>query len=192
MLPKFFMLKSQREKLEAVAKKLSRNSGKTMEQWMELVRKKGPGEKSEQVDWLKINHALSAEQAKVVVKMMHEGLADYDEDDLMKHFPKSKEYLKPIYDKVISSMKKRGQFTVAVNKTYLSLVNSHQFAILKSSKEGLIIAVQGTAVRTAKSKNFDRVKNSGSKKITHKILLNDVTEVNEDLLKVLTVALKKN
>src|SRR5882762_3196344 len=101
MLPKNFMPKTPKEMYAAIVKNLPKNSGKNLEQWMELVKKKGPEDRKEQVDWLKIKHNLGNGQAKTIVKMMHEGLADYDEEDLMKHhFNKDKDYQKPIYEKI--------------------------------------------------------------------------------------------
>src|SRR6185503_21189102 len=111
------MPKSPKEMYQAIAKNLPKNTGKTLDQWIDLVNKKGPKEREEQIDWLKIKHNLGNGQAKTIVKMMHEGLADYDEDELMhKHFNNGKDYQKPIFEKIISAVKKFGKQNIAVNK----------------------------------------------------------------------------
>ena len=180
------MPKSPKEMYEAIAKNLPKHTGKTLDQWMELVKRKGPKERKDQVDWLRIKYNLGGGQAKTIVKMMHEGLADYDEEELMKkHFNNGKDYQKPIFEKLISSVKKFGGQNIAVNKTYLSLVKNQQFALVKTTKEGLVIGVPGTAVRSARSKDFMPSKNLGSEKITHKIVLNDVSDVTDSVMKVL-------
>jgi hypothetical protein len=179
-------MKSPKEMHEGIVNHLPKNTGKTLDQWMELVKKKGPEDRKEQVEWLKVKCNLDNVQAKTIVKMMHEGLADYDEDDLMKqHFNNDKVYQKPIFEKMIAFIKKFGKLSISVNKTYLSLRNNQQFALVKTSKDGLIIGVPGAAVKSAKSKEFIPAKNLGSDKITHKIVMNDVTDVNDDVVKVL-------
>lgn len=187
------MPKTQNEIYLAIAKKLPKNTGKTLEQWIDLVKKKCPEEREEQIDWLKIKHNLTNGQAKTIVKMMHEGLADYDEDDLMKHhFNRDKDYQKPIYEKIIGTIKKWGRHTVAVNKTYISLIKNEQFALVKTTKENLVIAVPGQAVRAAKNKDFIPAKNLGSSKITHKVVLNDVSDLDEGVMKVLKASYDKS
>src|SRR6185436_2049179 len=193
MLPNFFMPKSPKEMYQAIAKNLPKNTGKTLDQWIDLVNKKGPKEREEQIDWLKIKHNLGNGQAKTIVKMMHEGLADYDEDDLMKHhFNRDKDYQKPIYEKIVGIIKKWGRHTIAVNKTYISLIKNQQFALVKTTKESLVIAVPGQAVRAAKSKDFIPAKNLGSSKITHKVVLNDVSDLNDGVMKVLRASYDKS
>lgn len=192
MLPKNFMPRSPKEMYAAIVKNLPKNTGKTLEQWMDLVKRKGPEERKEQVDWLKIKHNLGNGQAKTIVKMMHEGLADYDEEELMKkHFNNGKDYQKPIFEKLVSAVRKFGKQNIAVNKTYLSLIRNQQFALVKTTKEGLVVGVHGSAVRSAKSKDFVPSKNLGSEKITHKIVLNDVSDVTDSVMKVLRASYDK-
>ena len=131
MLPKVSMPKSPKEMYKAILKNLPRHTGKTLEQWMELVKNKGPEDRKEQVDWLRIKHNLGSGQAKTIVKMMHEGLADYDDEELMvKHFNNGKDYQKAIFEKVVSAVRKFGKQNIAVNKTYLSFIKNQQFAPL--------------------------------------------------------------
>jgi L-ascorbate metabolism protein UlaG (beta-lactamase superfamily) len=146
----------------------------------------------EKIQWLQIKHGLGHGQAGTIVKMMYEGLDDYDEGELMKqHFSNGKEYLKPVYDKIMSNLKKYGTVRVSVNKTYLSLVNSQQFALVKSTKDGLVIGVPGAAVKATHNKEFKPTKNLGSDKITHKITLVDEGDLNEGVMRVLKVSYHK-
>ena len=161
MLPIFSrMPKSPKEMYEAIARNLEKNTGKSLDQWKELVKKKAPKDRKQKVQWLQIKHGLGSGQAGTIVKMMYEGLDDYDEDELMKqHFNNGKEYLKPLYDKIITSLKKQGHVKISVNKTYLSLSNSQQFALIKSTKDGLVIGVPAAAVKAVKNKEFKPTKN---------------------------------
>ena len=191
--PKFFpMPKSPKEMYEAIVKNLEKKTGKSLDEWQELVKKKGPKDRKEKKEWLQIKYGLGGGQAGTIVKMMYEGLDDYDESELMKkHFANGKEYLKPVYDKLLTQLKKLGKVKVSVNKTYLSLANKEQFALLKTTSNGLVVGVPGTAVRQAKSKEFVPAKNLGSDKITHKITLVDETDLTDGLMKVLKTSYQK-
>ena len=186
------MPKSPKEMYEAIVRNLESKTGKSLDQWKELIKKKGPKDRKEKIQWLQIKHGLGHGQAGAIVKMMYEGLDDYDEGELMKqHFSNGKEYLKPIYDKIMANLKKYGTVKVSVNKTYLSLVNSQQFALVKSTKDGLVIGVPASAVKAAKNKEFRPTKNLGSDKITHKITLVDEGDVNDGVMRVLKTSYHK-
>ncbi|MFI5135588.1 MAG: DUF5655 domain-containing protein [Chitinophagales bacterium] len=183
------MPKSPKEMYEAIIKNLEKKTGKSLDQWKELVKKKGPRARKEQVQWLQIKHGLGGGQAGTIVKMMYEGLDDYDEAELMKqHFNNGKEYLKPIYDQVLINLKKLGKLKVAVNKTYLSLSNTEQFALVKTTKDGLVIGIPRAALKGTKNKEFKLAKNLGSDKITHKITLVEESDLNDGVMKVLKKA----
>lgn len=186
------MPKSPKEMYEAIVRNLAKNTGKSLEEWHELLKKKGPKDRKEKVQWLQIKFGLGSGQAGTIVRMMYEGLEDYDEADLMKkHFSNGKEYLKPVYDKLLAQLKRMGKVKVSVNKTYLSLVNSEQFALVKTTNNGMVVGVPGAAVKAAKSKEFVSSKNLGSDKITHKVTLVEEGDVTEGLLRVLKASYQK-
>ncbi len=180
------MPKSPAEMQEAIVRNLQKNTGKTLEQWIEVVKKSGPLDRREKITWLKTKHQLGSGIAATITKMMYEGMSDYDVDTLMQlHFSGSKDYQKPIYDKIAASLKKWGVHKIAVNKTYLSLIHNQQFAIVKTTKDGLAIGVPEVAVKFTKNKEFKPTKNLGSDRITHKLLLNDLSELTDGVMRVL-------
>ncbi|HUM46652.1 MAG TPA: DUF5655 domain-containing protein [Chitinophagales bacterium] len=180
------MPKSPAEMHEAIARNLQKNTGKTLEQWIEVVKKSGPKDRKEKITWLKTKHQLGSGQAGTITKMMYEGMADYDPEYLMQsHFNGDKDYQKPIYDKIAASLKKWGDHKIAVNKTYLSLIHRQQFAIIKTTKDGMVIGVPELAVKAAKNKEFKTTKNLGSDRITHKLLLNDISDLSDGVMRVL-------
>lgn len=177
---------SPAEMHEAIIRNLKKNTGKTLEQWMEVVKKSSILDRKERIIWLKTKHRLGNGQAGTIVKMMNEGLSDYNGDYLMQlHFSGGKDYQKPIYDKIVAALKKWGDHKVAINKTYLSLIHKLQFAILKTTKEGLVIAVPEAAVKATRNKEFQVTKNLGSDRITHRLILNDITELSDSVMRVL-------
>jgi len=186
------MPKTPAEMYAALVRNLQKNTGKTLEQWIETVKKSGPTDRKNQVEWLKTKHALGNGQAKTITKMMYEGMSDYDEESLMEgHFTNGKDYQKPVYDKIMAAVKKWGDHKLAVNKTYLSLIHHHQFAIVKTTKTGLVIGVPKVAVKAAKNKEFISAKNLGGEKITHKIVVQDVSDLSDGVMKVLKASYDK-
>ncbi|MEP7128856.1 MAG: DUF5655 domain-containing protein, partial [Chitinophagales bacterium] len=158
----------------------------TLDQWIELVKKSGPKDRKEKTNWLKTKHLLGSGQASTITKMMYEGMTDYDADYLMQlHFNGDKDYQKLIYDKITDSLKKWGDHKIAINKTYLSLIHRLQFAIIKTTKDGMVIGVPAVAVKAAKNKEFKLTKNLGSDRITHKLLLNDISDLSDGVMRVL-------
>ncbi len=186
------MPKSPAEMHAAIIRNLQRNTGKTLEQWMELVKKSGIKDRKEKTKWLKTKHLLGTGQASTITKMMYEGLSDYDGEYLMQlHFSGDKDYQKPIYDKITAALKKWGDHRIAINKTYLSLTHRLQFAIIKTTKDGLVIGVPAAAVKATKNKEFSITKNLGSERITHKLLLNDTSDLSDSVMQVLRAAYDK-
>lgn len=186
------MSKSPAEMYQAIVRNLEKNTGKTLEQWIEAVKKTGNKGRKEQAEWLKTKHRLGNGQANTIVKMMYEGLSDYDEEELMKvHFNGNKDYQKPVYDKIIAALRKWGTHKIAVNKTYLSLIHHQQFAIVKTTKDGMIIGVPEAGVKAAKNKEFSAAKNFGSERITHKIVLQDVSDLSDGVMRVLKASYDK-
>ena len=186
------MPKSPAEMYEAIARNLYKNTGKTLEQWIETVKKSGPKDRKAQLEWLKTKHVLGNGQAGTITKMMYEGLSDYDVEELMKnHFKNGKEYQKPVYERIMMSVKRWGDHKLAVNKTYLSLIHHFQFAVLKTTKEGLVIGVPAIAIKTTRNKEFIPAKNLASERITHKIVVQDVNDLSDGLMRVLKTSYEK-
>lgn len=186
------MPKSPAEMYEAIARNLPKNTGKNLEEWIEILKRSGRKDRKEQVEWLKTKHKLGNGQARTITKMLYEGMSDYDVEDLMKsHFHGDKNYQKPVYDKIIAFVKKWGAHKIGVNKTYVSLIHNQQFAILKTTKDGLIIGVPEVAVKTAKNKDFICAKNLSTKRITHKLIVQDESDLSDGVMKVLKASYDK-
>jgi hypothetical protein len=180
------MTKTSADLDEATLRNLQKNTGKTVQQWMDLILQSAPKEQKDHLEWLKKKHGLGSGEAMIITKMINYGVADYDPIKLMKsHFNGEKDYQKPIFDKIAAVLKNWGPHKIAVNKTSLSLIHNHQFAILKTTKSGMIIGVPGAAVKSAKNKDFISTKNLGSDRITHKLIVNDVSELLNNVLQVL-------
>jgi predicted transport protein len=67
------MPKSPNEMIEAIVVNLPAKTGKTAEQWVEILRKDGPEGYKAQVDWLKKEHRLGHMQASLIAQFQEQG-----------------------------------------------------------------------------------------------------------------------
>ena len=87
----------------AYRRNLEERSGKSLEEWVALTKKRGPATKKERVDWLKGEHALTTDDAKWVAEACEgdTGAAAYDPDALVDAMFAKKASLLPIYEELL-------------------------------------------------------------------------------------------
>ncbi len=113
---------------------LQKNTGKTLEQWKEIVARKKFEKHGEIMKFLKEEHSLTHGFANLVA-LKYRGTdagSAASEDDLITKQYQGKEHFKPLYDKLMSEIKKFGKdVEVAPKNAYVSLKRKKQFAILQ-------------------------------------------------------------
>jgi len=100
------MAKSPNEMIDAVVKNLPAKTGKTADEWVEVLRKDGPEGHRQQIDWLKKQHGLGHVQASIVTTWLEHGGNPYADteklvDDL---FSGRNAVLRPLYDALAKEM----------------------------------------------------------------------------------------
>jgi len=112
---------------------LYKNTGRTLEEWVKLVREKKFEKHGEILKFLKETHSFTHGFANMVAhkaKGSDAGSVD-DKQLLVDGQYKGKEHFKPVYDRLISEITKFGNdIEIAPKKTYVSLRRKKQFAIL--------------------------------------------------------------
>ena len=89
---------------------LAKNTGKTLDQWIVIVRKQNFAKHGEILKFLKEKHGLTHGFANLIslkARGTDAGSAENKSDLIEKQY-KGKEHFKPIYDKLISGIKKFG------------------------------------------------------------------------------------
>jgi predicted transport protein len=113
---------------------LHKKTGKTLEQWIALVKKENFGKHSEVISFLKDKHGLTYGYANLVahrLKGTDAGSAE-NKDDLIEKQYKGKEHLRPMYDQLLAEIRKFGDdVEVAPKNAYVSLRRKKQFAMLQ-------------------------------------------------------------
>jgi predicted transport protein len=113
---------------------LHKKTGKTLEQWIALVKKENFGKHSEVISFLKDKYGLTYGYANLVahrLKGTDAGSAE-NKDDLIEKQYKGKEHLRPMYDQLLAEIRKFGDVVeVAPKNAYVSLRRKKQFAMLQ-------------------------------------------------------------
>jgi predicted transport protein len=113
---------------------LHKNSGKSLEEWVEIVKQKQFGKHSEIQRFLKEEHGFTYGYANLVA---HKSLATdagsaENPESLIENQFKGKEHFRPIYDKLIDEILRFGpDVEIAPKNAYVSLRRKRQFAILQ-------------------------------------------------------------
>lgn len=112
---------------------LHKNTGKTLEQWIEIVRQENFGKHGEILKFLKEKHNFTHGFANLVALKAKESDAGSatNTDDLITRQYQGKESLKAFYDKLMEAIQTFGKdIEIAPKNTYVSLRRKKQFAIL--------------------------------------------------------------
>ncbi|HEY0899357.1 MAG TPA: DUF4287 domain-containing protein [Sphingobacteriaceae bacterium] len=119
---------------QTMIENLHKNTGKTLEQWMDLVRKESFGKHGEVVKFLKETHGLTHGFANLIAhkaKGSDAGSAE-NQDELIEKQYQGKEHFKPLYQKLMAEILSFGQdVEVAPKNAYVSLRRKKQFATLQ-------------------------------------------------------------
>jgi predicted transport protein len=112
---------------------LNKNTGKTLEKWIEIVNKEKIAKHGEIIKFLKENHGMTHGFANLIAHKSRgsdAGSAE-NQDDLITKQYQGKEHFKPYYEKLMSEVMRFGKDVEAAPKvSYVSLRRKKQFAIL--------------------------------------------------------------
>jgi hypothetical protein len=118
---------------QTMIENLLKNTGKSLEKWIEIVDRENIPKHGEIIKFLKEKHGLTYGFANLIAhksKGSDAGSA-INQDDLITKQYQGKEHFKPIYYKLISEIQSYGQdIEIAPKNNYVSLRRKKQFAIL--------------------------------------------------------------
>lgn len=170
----------------AIIANLPKRTGRTLEEWVALVKSEGPQTQKEQVQWLKSAHGLGHVQAQVVAGEANKR-SDYvpltAQELLDGQYSERKAQLRPIYDRLAKEMESLGSDVVLdPRKTYVSATRRRQFAVIQPStgtRVDLGLALPGVAP----AGRLESAPSSlGSERITHRVVLTSPEEVDGEVI----------
>lgn len=162
---------------------LSKNTGKTLEQWIAIVQKENFAKHGEAMNFLKGEHGLTHGFANLIVhkaKGTDAASAENQDDLILKQYV-GKEHLKPLYDKLMSEILNfGGDIEIAPKNAYVSLRRKKQFAILQpATKTRFEIGINLKG--QAPSGKLEAI-TAANAMCSHKINVADITEIDREVL----------
>jgi Domain of unknown function (DUF5655)/Domain of unknown function (DUF4287) len=162
---------------------LARQTGRTLEEWIGIVRGDGLAKHGEIVKKLKTQHGLTHGYANLVAhKAMKSDAGSADAGDLIEAmYAGDRAALRPIHDRIMREVAGfGGDVEVAPKKGYVSLRRSKQFALIQPSTKtrvdvGLVLKGEPAAGRLENSGSFNAM-------VTHRVRIAAAKDVDAELL----------
>ena len=174
---------------QTMIENLHKNTGKTLEQWMEIVKKENFTKHGEIIAFLKNTHNLTHGFANLIAHKAKGSDAGSTEnkDDLVGKQYKGKEHFKPLYDKLLDEIQMFGRdLEIAPKNAYVSLRRKKQFAILQPiTKTRFEI---GIILKGQVPKGKLEVINASNAMCSHRINIADIKDIDEEVINWLKLA----
>lgn len=162
---------------------LHKNTGKTLEQWADIVKKENFAKHGEIIKFLKDKHRLTHGFANLIAHKAKGSDADSAENknDLIELQYKGKEHFKPLYEKLLYEIKAFGKdFEIAPKNAYVSLRRKKQFAILQpATKTRFEIGIN---LKGQEPKGKLEAINTPNAMCSHRINLSDIKDIDKEVI----------
>jgi len=177
------MAKSPEEMKAAMIAGLKEKTGKSLDEWLRLLRSTGLAKHKELVTALKTKHGLTHGYANMIALQFIGSDSHTATDDgalVDAQFAGAKAAMRPIYDAVLAAVKKFGKdVEVSPKKAYVSLRRGKQFAIVQPSTAtrvdvGLVLPGVEPGGRLEESGGFNAM-------MTHRVRVGKPSDVDEEL-----------
>ena len=165
--------------LKTMIENMPEKTGKSLEEWKEILRGKSFSKHTEAVNFLKKQHGVTHGFANTIVTLSRD--SGTSEEDLVKSQYKGKESLIPIYEKILEVVQTFGpEVMIVPKKTTVSLVRKKQFALIKAATKTRI----DLGLKLREKAPGGRLENSGpfGTMCTHRVRLSEVSEVDPELI----------
>ncbi len=163
-------------------KGLLEKTGKSLEHWIEVVKKSKLDKHKAIIDFLKSEHDFTHGYANfVALKAKKSDAGSIDDADLLANQYKGKEDLKPIYEKLLTVIDLFGHdITKTPKKDSVSIIRKKQFALIKPATKNRI----DLGLKLKGKPTTDRLGNSGpfGTMCTHRVQLTEVDQVDDELI----------
>jgi hypothetical protein len=178
------MAKSPEESKAAMIAGLREKTGKSLDEWLKILRASKLSKHKEFMDLLKKEHGVTHGFANMIAlqALQSDSHTAGDPDALVDaQYADAKAGLRPIYEAILAAVRKFGDdIEASPKKAYVSLRRNKQFAILQpSTATRLDIGVNLKGVGPTK-----RLEPSGSfnSMVTHRVRVSAKTDVDAELL----------
>lgn len=178
---------------------LKGKTGRSIEEWLALVKKEGPKDEKARREWLKTKHELATNSAWWIAERAEGKGVDDSPEAYLKSAAKyveeqyggPKEKLRPIFDELLKLGRSMGDdVKVCPCKTIVPLYREHVFAQIKPTTNSRVDF--GFALTHYKGKLPKRLVDTGGlakkDRITHRIELTSASQIDAEVKKWLKTA----
>ena len=170
---------------------LPEKTGKSLEQWVALVKKSGPSTEKERREWLKTKHKLGTNLASAIAERAAGKGSEFDTPEtyleaaeryVAEMFSGSKAALRPLYDQLLQLGLQQGKDVKACPcRTMVPLYRKHVFAQIKPATQTRIdfgFALQDTK---ASGRLIDTGGYAKRDRITHRIPITSTSDIDDEV-----------
>ncbi len=175
---------------DAIISNLKQKTGKSLEEWIRVVKKSGLAAKKERAQWLKAKHRLGGTTAAVIADRVEGKAPQYNPEAFVKAmFAGPRAGLRSIYEQLMKLGMKLGKDVTATPcKTFVPLRRRYVFAQIKPTTNTRI----DLGLALGKSKTPKRLLDTGGlakgDRITHRIPLTSLSEIDAEVKRWLKTA----
>lgn len=175
---------------DAIISNLKQKTGKSLEEWIRVVKKSGPSAKKERAQWLKAKHRLGRITAEVIVDRVEGKAPQYNPEAFVKvMFAGPRAGLRSIYEQLMKLGMKLGKDVTATPcKTFVPLRRRYVFAQIKPTTNTRI----DLGLALGKTKTSKRLLDTGGlaqgDRITHRIPITSPSEIDAEVKRWLKTA----
>jgi len=177
---------------------LKEKTGRSLDEWLRFVTKSGPKDEKERRNWLKQEHGLGTNTAWwIAERSVGKGTETADPDEYLKAaegyveqmFSGVKSELRPIYEALLKLELKVGKDAKACPcQTIVPLYRKHVFAQIKPTTRTRIDLGFALGDMKAKGRLIDTGGFAKKDRITHRIQIESVKEIDDEVKHWLKVA----
>ena len=177
---------------------LKQKTGRSLDEWMAEIKKRGPKDEKARREWLKNEHGLGTNSAWWLAERFEGKGSDVDDPDTYltaaegyvdKMFSGSKEGLRPIYDALLKLGLGIGKEAKACPcQTIVPLYRNHVFAQIKPTTRTRIDFGFALGDTKAKGRLIDTGGFAKKDRITHRIPIASLKDIDDEVKHWLKVA----
>lgn len=174
---------------------LKERTGRTLEQWISLIRTRGPKTEKERAEWLKAEHKLGTNYASWLAGCAAGAPVDhYDPEGLVEAlFAGPKASLKPLYDALLELALSIGpDVTITPCATIVPIRRRHVIAQIKPTTKTRIDFGLALGDTPAKGRLLDTGGLAKKDRITHRIEVSTPSDINAELKRWLERAYQRD
>ena len=170
---------------------LKERTGRSIEEWLKLVKKSGPSTEKERREWLKSEHGLPTNSAWWIAERAcgkGDGMEDPDaylqaaEQYVEDMFSGGKAGLRPAYDALLKLGLSMGKDVKACPcQTIVPLYRNHVFAQIKPTTRTRIDMGFALGARPAEGRLIDTGGFAKKDRITHRIPISSIAEIDDEV-----------